>query len=59
MKLATFVTDKELGVPFLAGAMNARFNSFLSALACRLGRNPEDIIDVARDVLESGEIPQK
>lgn len=59
MKLATFVTDRELGVPFLTGAMNARFNSFLAALACRLGRNPEDIIDVARDVLESGEIRKK
>lgn len=59
MKLATFVTDNELGVPFLALVLNLRFNAFLSALASRLGRKPEDIIDVARDVLKSAEIQQK
>jgi hypothetical protein len=59
MKLATFVTDKELSVPFLAPVLNLRFNAFLSALAKRLGMKYEDIIDAARDVLERAEIPQK
>jgi hypothetical protein len=59
MKLATFVTDKELCVPFLAPVLNLRFNAFLAALAKRLGRKNEDIIDAARDVLERAEIPQK
>jgi hypothetical protein len=59
MKLATFVTDKEMVVPFLAPVLNIRFNAFLAVLAKRLGMKYEDIIDAARDVLERAEIPQK
>ena len=57
MILSKFVTAKELN-PITSMMLNARFNGFLVKLASRIQRKPEDLIEIAREILEDAEIPQ-
>lgn len=57
MILSKLVTAKELD-PITSLMLNARFNAFLVKLASRIQRQPEDVIALAREILEEADIPQ-
>lgn len=58
MMPAALFTGEELDDSFLAGVINARFNSFMSRFSADLGLNFNVAMLSAREILRSAEIPQ-